>query len=314
MSIKHLLSIASLSSEELAGLVDRSAAFAAGGACRETLDGKIIGLYFQKPSTRTRTAFAVGALKLGAQIVTYGGDDLQTTTGETIEDTARVLSGYLDALVVRTNKTFKEMEAWTCQDRTAIVNAMSENEHPTQAIADLSTLKEAFRSLEGLSLLYLGEGNNTAAALALAVARTPGMKITFVTPEGYGLKGAILDEVHETACRHGAMIEHHHRIDKLPRNVDAVYTTRWRTMGEPHAEPDWQRKFAPFSVTMSMIRRVSKSSGTVFLHDLPAVRGEDVAEEALDCAQSLAWRQAQHKLFSAMAILEWCLTSKRKML
>jgi ornithine carbamoyltransferase len=228
-------------------------------------------------------------------------------TGEPVEDTARVLSGYLDALVIRTNESIAEMKIWAQQDEMAIINAMSDNEHPTQAIADLSTIKETFGRLETIQVLYLGEGNNTAAALALAVAQTPGMKITFVTPEGYGLPEPVLEQAYRLASQHSATIEHHHSMDNLPRNVEAVYTTRWQTMGEPHPDPNWREKFAPYSVTPTVMAQVSKPSGTIFLHDLPAVRNEDVSEEVLTGPQSLAWRQARHKMFSAMAVLEWCI-------
>jgi ornithine carbamoyltransferase len=310
--IRHLLSIADLGATDLAHLVDRSIQFASNrdavGACAE---GKIIGILFCKPSTRTRSSFSAGALKLGARIVTYGPGDLQLVTGEPIEDTGRVLSGYLDALVIRTNGSIAEMKAMAAQQEMAVINAMSENEHPTQAIADLSTIKERFGQLEGLHLLYLGEGNNTAAALALAVARIPGMRATFITPSGYGLSEALIEQSQQAAARYGGTLDHYHDIENLPLNVDAVYATRWQTMGEPHRDPHWIEKFRPYCVTPGIMAKVSKAEGTVFLHDLPAVRGEDVISEVLDGPQSLAWRQSRHKMFSAMAILEWCLGEKR---
>lgn len=306
--VTHLLSIADLGAKNLARLIDRSVKFASGrSVTQKPLADKIVGIYFQKPSTRTRSSFTVGALRLGAQTVAYGPNDLQLVTGETIEDTARVLSGYLDALVIRTNDSIVEMMALADQNEMAVINAMSENEHPTQAIADLSTIKEHFGRLEGIHVLYLGEGNNTATALALAAAQTPGMRVTFVTPEGYGIPKPLIERARGVAEAHGVVIEHHHCADKLPRNVDAIYTTRWQTMGGPHADPNWIDKFWPYSVTPAVMAKVSKSSGTIFLHDLPAVRGEDVHEEVLNGPQSLAWRQARHKLFGAMAVLEWCL-------
>ena len=110
----------------------------------------------------------------------------------------------------------------------------------------------------------------------------------------------------QLAAVHGANVEHHHQIDQLPANVDAIYTTRWQTMGVPKAEPDWEAKFEPFRVTRALMERVSKPSGTIFLHDLPAVRGGDVDDEVLDGPQSRAFRQARHKMTSAMAVLDWC--------
>ncbi|HKP85130.1 MAG TPA: ornithine carbamoyltransferase [Blastocatellia bacterium] len=308
MTIKHLLSLSDLKPEVLSHLVDRSVQLAAGqNNHRASLDGKVVGIYFRRPSTRTRTSFTVGALKLGAKTITYSPNDLQIVTGETFEDTAKVLAGYLDAFVIRTNDADSEMRTLAHQSEMAVINAMSQSEHPTQAIADLSTIKERFGRLSDIHLLYLGEGNNTAAALAWAVAHTPGMKVTFVTPKDYGLEESILERACKCASTRGAVIKYQHDAQNLPTDADAVYTSRWQTMGVPHADPHFREKFKPYSVTPSLMRRVSRSADTVFLHDLPAVWGEDVTAEVLNGPQSLAWRQARHKMFSAMAILEWCL-------
>jgi ornithine carbamoyltransferase len=307
MTVRHVLSVTELGADTLAHLVQESLLINAGEQkIKYPLQGKVVGIYFRGTSTRTRTAFTVGATHLGAATIAYGPNDLQIVTGETIEDTARVLANFLDVLVIRTNQSLAEMRALANQNRMSIVNAMSDNEHPTQAIADLVTLHEEFGRLDGLHVLYLGEGNNTAASLALAVAQTPGMSLTLVTPAGYGLDDEILETAHQLANNHDAHIEHHHRIDQLPTNVDAVYTTRWQTMGVPKAELNWEEKFEPFRVTQVLMNRVSKPVGTIFLHDLPAVRGGDVDDEVLDGPQSRAFRQARHKMTSAMAVLEWC--------
>lgn len=305
MTTRHVLSVTELGAETLAHLVRQSLLLNAGEVQR-SLAGKVVGIYFRGTSTRTRTAFTVGAMHLGASTIAYGPNDLQIVTGETIEDTARVLANYLDVLVIRTNQSLAEMRSLANQDQMSIVNAMSDNEHPTQAIADLVTLHEEFGRLDDLHVLYLGDGNNTAASLALAVAQTPGMSLTLVTPEGYGVDSDILETANQLAAIHDARIEHHHRIDRLPRNVDAVYTTRWQTMGVGKAELNWKDKFEPYRVTQAMMDRVSKPAGTIFMHDLPAVRGGDVDDEVLDGPQSRAFRQARHKMTSAMAVLEWC--------
>jgi ornithine carbamoyltransferase len=303
-----MLSLNHLESWELSHLVRRSVEHARGGhPGNRVLADKTVGIYFRGSSTRTRTSFTVGAHKLGAQTVVYGPGDLQLATGETLEDTSRVLAGYLDALVIRTNDRQAEMETLARQSDMAIINAMSAEEHPTQAVADLSTIFEARGHLEGLHLLYLGEGNNTVSALAFALARTPRTRLTVVTPEGYGLSEAILKRAREAGRESGSIVEQHHDPGHLPRNVDVVYATRWQTMGVPKADPDWRRSFLPFTVDTRIMERVSKPEGTIFLHDLPAVRGDDVTDEVLDGPQSLAWRQAQYKMFSAMAVLEWCL-------
>jgi ornithine carbamoyltransferase len=311
MTRRHVLSLADLGPENLSELLDRGMAIVAGELNgRRPLEGKVVGVYFRKTSTRTRTSFTVGALKLGAGVITYGPNDLQIATGETIEDTARVLSGYLDVLVIRTNESLAEMRTLARQDRMAVVNAMSENEHPTQAVADMITIREAFGRLRDVHILYLGEGNNTTAALAHAVALLPHMRLTIVTPEGYGLPEDFISRVSGVAGQRGSVVEQHHRIDRLPRNVDVVYTTRWQTLGVAKAEQDWQAKFQPYSVTPGLMAQVSKPAGTIFLHDLPAVRGAEVLDEVLDGPQSLAFRQAEHKLTGAMAVLSWCVSEE----
>jgi ornithine carbamoyltransferase len=307
--IRHLLSVSDLESETLLSLVENAVAIADGRwRDRRPLADRVVGIYFRKTSTRTRTSFTVGAMKLGAHVISYGPNDLQIVTGETVPDTARVLANYLDALVIRTNESMEEMRQLTNQDRMAIVNAMSENEHPTQSLADLAALRERFGRLSGLHLLYLGEGNNSASAIALAVARVPGMRLTLVTPEGYGLPSCFVEGVQGTAAAHGSEIEHHHDVHRLPRGVDAVYTTRWLTMGVQRADAGWLDKFRPYTVTPEVMDEVSKPDGsTVFLHDLPAMRGYEVLDEVLDGPQSIAFRQAYHKMTSAMAVLDWCL-------
>lgn len=309
--MRHVISLTDIGPRDLPVLVDDALAIAAGrGTTEQPLKGKVAGIYFRGTSTRTRTAFTVGAMKLGAEVIAYGPNDLQIVTGETIADTTRVLSNFLNVLVIRTNASVDEMMALANQDTMSIVNAMSDNEHPTQAIADLVTIKESLGRLHNVQVLYMGEGNNSAAALALAVAMTKGMRLTLVTPEGYGLPHNIIDKAKGLAhtSETGSIIEQHHDINALPKNVDVVYTTRWQTMGVPKADPNWEDKFKPYGITKDIMSQVSKPSGTIFMHDLPAVRGAEVSDEVLDGPQSRAFRQAHHKLTSAMAVLKWCTT------
>jgi ornithine carbamoyltransferase len=303
---RHLLSISDLSGAELQEMVDASVAMARGDWARSPLlAGRVVGIYFRRTSTRTRTAFTVGAMRLGASTIAYGPHDLQIETGESLADTARVLANYLGVLVVRTHGPVAEMRELATQHQMAIVNAMNADEHPTQVIADLSAMKEALGTLVGRHLLFIGEGNNTAAALALAVAKTPGMRLTIVTPAGYGLPAHVLAEARRLAAG-GGMVEQHHDMTALPTEVDAVYTTRWLTMGVPKTDGDWLSRFRAYTVTGDVMARVSKAAGTIFLHDLPAMRGYEVVDEVLDGPQSIAFRQAFHKMTAAMAVLAWC--------
>lgn len=307
--MRHLLSLTDIEPEDLSRLVDQALVLARDASSLQPLKDKIVGIYFRGTSTRTRTAFTAATIKLGGNTIAYGPNDLQIVTGETIQDTARVLSQYLDALVIRTNDSIDEMRTLAAQSRMAIVNAMSDTEHPTQALADLVTIKEVFGRLHGIKILYLGEGNNTASALAYATGMTESMQLTLVTPEGYGLPWSVLETANQLGKRHGSLVEQHHDPNNLPRGFDVVYTTRWQTMGVSKPDPNWKQKFSPFTVTQNLMQRVSHNH-TVFMHDLPAVRGDDVVDEVLDGPQSVAFQQARNKMTSAMSVLAWCIGDK----
>ena len=302
---RHLVSLTDVDRDELRELVARSAAHAASGPpVEQPLRGQIVGVYFRKTSTRTRTAFTAGALRLGASVIAYGPDDLQENTGETSEDTGLVLSRMLDALVARTAGQPEELRTWAAQDRMAVVNAMTADEHPTQALADLTTLLRRFGMLEGVRVLYLGEGNNTAAALALALPRFEGAELHVRAPRGYGLPAGTSALATGYAARYGAVFSEDDSLDGLPEHVDVVYTTRWQTTGTTKADPDWRRDFEPFRVDDALMARYPDA---IFMHDLPAHRGEEVTASVLDGPASVAFEQAENKLHSAMAALEWCL-------
>ena len=305
MSARHVLSLADLDAATILKIVDMGVAIGAGKPQGKPLADKVVGVYFKKTSTRTRTAFTIGAMKLGASVISYGPNDLQINTGETLEDTARVLENYLDALVIRTNEPIEEMRALANAGNLPIVNAMSDTEHPTQALCDLAALKEHFGRLEGLHVLYIGEGNNTTTALARGFGKLPNMKLTIVTPEGYGIPEEVVAEAQGYAASTGSSIEQHHRMDDLPEGVDAVYSTRWMTMGVQKKDADWLERFRPYTIDPAVMARVSKE-GTIFMHDLPAMRGYEVVDEVLDGPQSIAFRQAFHKMSSAMGVLSYC--------
>lgn len=302
--VRSLISIDDLTNDELQALVGRGVEYRTGRAGRPApLDGQVAGIYFRMTSTRTRTAFSSGALRLGGRLITYGPDDLQTNTGETSEDTGRVFSRMLDVLVARTGGPSAEMRAWAAQDRMSVVNAMSVEEHPTQALTDLTTLHAHFGRIKGLRILYVGEGNNTAAALALALTRYPAVEFDLRTPPGYGLTDDILRSARAHAARNGARLDERHDMDGPLGPYDVIYTTRWRTTGTSKPDVDWQRIFAPFQVTQELW---DHSPDAVFMHDLPAHRGEEVTAQVLDGPASIAFDQAENKMHSAMAVLEWC--------
>ncbi|MEU9493716.1 ornithine carbamoyltransferase [Streptomyces sp. NPDC048215] len=300
---RHLISIDDLSDEELRHIALRGAEFSAGSADdARPLADTVVGVLFRKTSTRTRTAFSAGALRLGARLITYGPGDLQENTGETVEDSAAVLSRMIDVLVARTAGPEHELRAYAAQQRMAVVNAMSQGEHPTQALADLTTLLRRFGRIEDLHVIYVGEGNNTASALALALSRFPGTRLTLRTPPGYGVAPEYLERAAVSAKRSGARIEERHDMADLPA-ADVVYTTRWQTTGTVKPTADWREVFAPFQVTE---KTMASSPDAVFMHDLPAHRGEEVTADVLDGPASIAFDQAENKYHSARAVLEWC--------
>ncbi|HVQ91551.1 MAG TPA: hypothetical protein VMU51_10990 [Mycobacteriales bacterium] len=305
--MRHLISIDDLTDGDLRAIPRRAAEFATALRQRSPIDqplsGDVVGVYFRKTSTRTRTAFSVGAVRLGAQIVTFGPNDLQTNTGETIEDTGQVFSRMLDVLVARTSADPAELRALADQPRMAVVNAMTQDEHPTQALADLTTMLQRFGRLDDLNVLYVGEGNNTAAALALALTRLPGSRLELRTPPGYGLEQPILERAGAQAGRTGATLIERHDMAGLPRAAQVVYTTRWQTTGTSKPDPNWRAVFAPFQVHAGIWRDCPDA---LFMHDLPAHRGEEVTAEVLDGPVSIAFDQAGNKLTSAMAVLEYC--------
>jgi ornithine carbamoyltransferase len=303
MTVRHLISTDDLSDDELRYVVDRGDDFSSGRAkLDQPLAGQIAGIYFRKTSTRTRTAFSAGALRLGAQIVAYGPDDLQLNTGETSEDTGAVFSRMLDVLVARTAGDPAEMRAWASQDRMSVINAMSSAEHPTQAVTDLITLQRQFGKVEGLRVLYVGEGNNSAASIALAATRYPGVHLELRTPTGYGLDPEIAARAAAHASRCGSTLIERHDMDDLPDGLDAIYTTRWQTTGTTKPDANWRDIFAPFQVNAALW---DQNPQAIFLHDLPAHRGEEVTAEILDGPMSIAFDQAENKMHGAMAVLAW---------
>lgn len=299
------LSLSDLKPAENLAIIDRAIELSRLSTLSKTLTHKVIGVFFRKTSTRTRTAFTTATIRLGGDVVTFAPNDLQLCTGETLEDTGRVLSGYLDALIVRSGGSVQELRILGQTGNLPIVNAMAAEEHPTQGICDFAAMKAHFGGLDGLQLLYVGEGNNTAAALALLTSQTRGVHSTFLTPTGYGLCPEVKEQAAQFSSQYGGSIKEIHEVAAAPGDVDVVYTTRWQTTGTTKGDPNWRSHFSGFCVTTELMQSVSHSD-TVFMHDLPAVRGEDCEGAVLDGPRSIAFDQAKMKLHSAMAVLEWC--------
>ena len=303
---KHIISLTDLSKQDMLDIINRGIEYSDNLVeLGHQLNGKVVGIYFTKTSTRTRTSFSTAALKLGAQIISYGPNDLQINTGENISDTLNVLSRMLDGLVVRTAESPEPLKAFANQKRMSIVNAMTSDEHPTQALADLTTLKQTFGELSGLNIVYLGEGNNTTTALALALSKFNNVNLTFLTPPNYNIDPVILEKAKSQAAGNNTVIKEFHDMKSLPSSADVIYTTRWQTTGTTKPDPNWREIFEPFAVTEKLMNQFENS---IFMHDLPAHRGEEVEAKVIDGNKSIVFHQAENKLHSAKAVLEWCIS------
>ncbi|QES44888.1 ornithine carbamoyltransferase [Streptomyces venezuelae] len=298
-----LFSLLDLTVETVGRLVERALELHHDPAAHtRPLSGAALGMLFALPSTRTRTAFTVAAVRLGAATVAYGPGDLHLSAGEAVEDTGRSLGGMLDGLVARPAGALDDLRRLSRHGHLPVVNAMTPEEHPTQGISDLATLRLTLGSLDGLRLLYVGEGNGTATALALALSGVPGCEATFACPPGHGLPDGFLVTARERAAHVGATFSCRDSARSLPAGVDVVYTSRRRTTGTGESDAAWRERFRPFHVDEEFMTR---RPGALLLHDLPAHRGDEVSGAVLDGPRSVAWTQAAMKLSGAMAVLEW---------
>jgi ornithine carbamoyltransferase len=278
---------------ELGKLLDRALELKAGrgeGVGGEALAGRSVGLVFEKPSTRTRISFDVGVAELGGHPVVLRGDEMQLSRGESVGDTARVLSRYLTAIVIRSGSHESVAELAADAD-VPVVNALTPLHHPCQALADLMTLRERFGTLDGLRLAYVGDGNNVARSLAV-LGELAGVEVVVAAPAGYQL-----EEGHEV------------KLTADPRaaadGADALYTDVWVSMGD-EAEADRRRAdLAPFRLDADLL--AAASDGAIVMHCLPAHPGEEISADVLYSDSSAVWDQAENRLHAQKALLEFLL-------
>jgi len=277
-----LLRIADLSEGELHALLDLAGAMKAEPHARlDALRGESVACYFSKPSTRTRISFEAAAHRLGALPIMLRPDELQLGRGEPIADTARVMSSYCAAIVIRTFAQ-SDVEEMAAAASVPVINALTDDHHPCQALADLLTLRERFGDLAGLKLAYVGDGNNVARSLVEAGALA-GMEVVLASPPGYELDGAGADPRDAVAGAH------------------AVYTDVWVSMGDEAERERRLRDLRAYRVDPALMALARPDA--VFLHCLPAHRGEEVAAAVIDGPQSAVWQQAGNRLPTEQAAL-----------
>jgi ornithine carbamoyltransferase len=296
------LSIDDLTTDELASLLDRSAQLKASRGIEgaRALAGKTVAMIFEKPSTRTRISFEVAISELGGHPLPLSSAELQLGRGETIEDTGRVLERYVHGVVVR---TFEQERLERLADATTIpiVNALSDLEHPCQALADLLTIREHLGALPGLKLTYVGDGNNVAHSLLLAGALA-GMHVTVATPPGYEPIPQIAKRATEIAETTGGSITVTTDAHEAVTGTDAVYTDVWASMGQEREAEERGLIFAPYQLNGTLAARASDRA--IVLHCLPAHRGEEITDEVIDGPRSVVWDQAENRLHTQKALLE----------
>ena len=294
------LSVDDLSPKELGELLDLAADVKARPeAFAGRLAGRIIALIFEKPSTRTRVSFEVAVAQLGAHPVVLSSTELQLGRGETIEDTGRVLSRYLDAIVLRTFEQ-ERLEVLAGAADVPVINSLSDFEHPCQALADLLTMRERLGSLEGRTLTYLGDGNNVAHSLLLGGAKA-GMRVRVATPPGFEPIPQVVQRATEIATGAGGAVEVTNDAVEAVRQADVLYTDVWASMGQEAEADERLLVFTPYRVTRSLVD--SAADDVVVLHCLPAHRGQEIDADVIDGPRSAVWDQAENRLHTQKALL-----------
>jgi ornithine carbamoyltransferase len=266
---------------------------------RHALEGRVIALFFRKASTRTRVTFESAAARLGAVSLFLREGDIQLGRGESIEDTARVLSGYVDAIVVRTFG-HDEIERWAAAADVPVVNALTDLAHPTQVVADLLTVEDHFGRLQGLKLAYLGDGNNMANSYLIGAALS-GVDLAVATPPGYEPPAAVVRQAELMAAQTGAHLSLTHDPLEAVHGAHAVLTDVWASMGQEAEAEARKAVFSPYAVTPELFAQAGPDA--VFLHCLPAHRGEEVMAEVIDGPRSLVLPEAHNRLWVEAALL-----------
>ena len=301
--MKDLLRTEHLSRADVDLLLDTAADFASNPLRSNTaLSNKTVAIYMTKPSTRTRLASETAVAHLGATPIFLRGDDLQLGRGETIADTAKIISGFCDALIIRTFKQ-SDVDELGAESSIPVINGLTDDDHPTQLLADWVTIRENFgNDIKGRKFVYLGDGNNMTHAW-LIMGAIMGAHVVAATPAGkWAPDAAVVAKAQAIAEKSGATIEVTTDAEAAAKDASVLYTDVWMSMGDPEEERAEKFKaLTPYAVTDNLMSLTAKDS--IFMHCLPAHRGEEVAASVIDGPKSVIWREAYHRRTTIQALL-----------
>lgn len=300
MNPRHLRTLLDLTRDELQALLDDADRLKRGRNAREgkaSLEGKSVVILLDKASTRTRVSFEVGVHELGGLPVTLISRDTQVARGEPLADTARMFSRYAHAIVYRTF-AHERVEGLSLSSSVPVINGLSDSYHPCQLLADLMTIREHFGRLEGVRVAWVGDGNNMAHSCICAAART-GVSLRVATPQGYRPDPAIL----ERAVGLGADVEVLADPAEAAEGAEVVMTDVWASMGQEEEQASRRAAFSGYRVDAELMRRAKP--GAIFLHCLPAHRGEEVSADVIDGPASRVWDEAENRLHAQKALLRF---------
>lgn len=307
---KDLLDVATMPRKQVLDLLQLAASLKnkqRQGTHHRLLVGKTLGLLFQKPSTRTRVSFEAGMNQLGGHALVLPMGDIQLSRGETVSDTARVLSRYLDGIVIRTYD-HSIVEEWATEATMPVINGLTDHSHPCQALSDLLTIREIKGRLKGISLAYIGDGNNVANSLIEAGAKM-GMRVVIGCPSGYQPDQRVIDRARMEGQSTGAAIEVVENPLVAVKEVDVVYTDVWISMGREREQARRLRTLTPYQLNTRLLQRAKPDA--IVMHCLPAHRGEEITQDVLDGPQSVVIDQAENRLHMQKAILSQLLSRKK---
>jgi ornithine carbamoyltransferase len=305
MNERDFLSIDELSADELTELLDTADGAKAKPERFNSLDGVQVALIFEKPSTRTRVSFEAAVTSMGGHAIVLRSDELQLGRGETIEDTGRVLSRYVDAIAVRTFAQ-ERLETLAAAATVPVINLLSDEEHPCQCLADLMTIREIKGRLEGVALGYLGDGNNVSHSLLLGGARV-GMDVRVASPAGHEPDPQVTQRARDLAAQTGGKISVSNIVAEAATGADVLYTDVWASMGQEQEADERREEFSRYQLNSDVLALADDEA--VVMHCLPAHRGEEITADVMDGPKAVVWDQAENRLHTSKALLAWLLSS-----